>query len=129
MDLKEPKPGDSDRPTISERRVYFGDDRDYELNSQGWVFVSQQEEHGPLALPEGTKSVPLEPHLLPDGRILFFLVYDPTKAETRVVDHSKQGAMGVVRELQQNGWRTVDTNIARSIHVKTIPKSSSIPQR
>lgn len=116
--------------TSTEQKVYFGDSKyDARMNENGWAIAGdtiKNDEIVSFQKPEGTDVVPIEPDNFPIGTVHNYLVYDPEKAETKIVRWHQKGNTDLARALEGMGWKQVDTNVARGIYVRTKPPQSRL---
>lgn len=109
-----------------EFKFYFGPENrkaielNNDLNLQGWSRSSTLDDQE-IKVPEGVEYIRLQPSTMHDGTINHFIVYDPERAEvfyakSRDLDEAKEN------ELESDGWKFVDSNVARAIYVRTKPE-------
>jgi hypothetical protein len=123
QDIEEPErlsgEAKADLP-IWEEKHYFDDYKTNQyMNEDGYTFDDDRGS-GSYSPPEGLKAIETAAHNLPEMRVRNFLVYDPERAETLNLKGS-QRQREVNAILKKQGWKFVDTNIARTIWVRSLP--------
>lgn len=102
----------------SEMKIFFGDERDNDLSTRGWITdgdsFNQDGDVDHFPLPEGLESVAIEPDRFPEGTLQNFLVYNPEKAEVKIVFWKKDKP-----PEDKKVWSLVDSNVARGVYVRT----------
>lgn len=109
-------------PVWEEKHYFDHKKMNGRMNTDGWTPAAADDGEGSYSPPEGLnlKVVEVEAHNLPEMRIRNVVVYDPERAEVLILKGAQRTKV-VTDILQKQGWEFIDTNIARTIYIRTIP--------
>lgn len=74
--------------------------------------------------PAGLQAVEIEGNNIGGHRVRNFVVYDPARAEAKIVQSGNKAAADAERAVGKE-WEIVDSNIARRIYMKTKPQNTT----
>lgn len=108
-----------------EYKIYFSSefpnsvDLNNQLNKDGWSTTGISDNES-FNISDKLESINLEPNYIDGVRFLSYLIIDPDRAEIKIVKWNKRSETNE-DNLEKEGWKFVDSNIARTIYVRTKP--------
>src|SRR3989338_866555 len=112
-------------PKSENKKIYFGEKNtkaDDEIREQGWAYASDElkgdEDIIRLEIPDNLKAVRLEP-LMVGSDVGNYLVWDPDLAHVEIVKLATPEGKKRWQELNDLGYKVIDSNIGRTIFVKS----------
>ena len=109
----------------SEKKVYFGEKNpkaDEKIREHGWTYASDElksdEDIIRLEIPDNLQAVRLEP-LIAWSDVGNYLVWDPDLAHVEIVKLAALEGNKRWQELNDLGYKVIDSNIGRTIFVKS----------
>lgn len=108
-----------------EKKIYFGDKNpkaDERIREQGWAYARDERKGDDdivrFANPDNLQAVRIEP-LMVGSDVNEYLVWDPDLAHVEIVKLTTPEGQKRWQELNELGYEVIDSNIARTIFVKS----------